>query len=135
MKKTVPLTLFAFLVAGAIGSKAEGPAIQLSQSVQIEKIAVGTGVQDRELVGQATEFSASLGRVYCWTKVTAQNVPTSVKHVWYLDGKKSAEVTLNVKYPRTRTWSNKAVGPGLWKVEVLDESGSVLSSVEFKVAQ
>jgi len=123
------------LVAGALGSKAEGPADQLNQSVQIEKIAIGTGIQDRELVGQATEFSASLGRVYCWTKVIAQNVPTSVKHVWYLDGKKSVEITLNVKYPRTRTWSNKAIRPGSWKVEVLDESGSAVSSVEFKVTQ
>jgi DUF2914 family protein len=100
---------------------------------QVEKIALGTGVEARELVGEATEFDASVGRIFCWTKIISQNVPTTIKHVWYADAEEAAEVTLNVQYPSTRTWSSKVIKPGKWRVEVLSETGAVLASAEFTV--
>jgi hypothetical protein len=101
--------------------------------VQVEKIALGTGVESRELVGEATEFDVSAGRIYCWTKITSQNVPTTIKHVWYTDEQNPAEVTLDIKYPTTRTWSNKAIWAGKWRVEVVSEAGDVLASADFTV--
>ena len=100
---------------------------------QVEKIALGTGVEARELVGEATEFDASIGRIYCWTKIISQNVPTSIKHVWYADEENAGEVSLNVQYPSTRTWSSKAIKPGKWRVDVLSETGEVLASTDFTV--
>ena len=101
--------------------------------VQVEKIALGTGLESRELVGEATEFDVSAGRIYCWTKIVSQNVPTTIKHVWYTDEQKPAEVTLDIKYPTTRTWSNKAIWAGKWRVEVVSEAGDVLASADFTV--
>ena len=67
--------------------------------------------------------------------MTADQAPTTVKHVWTADGKKEAEVSLDVKYPAVRTWSSKSVWPGSWKVEAVDEKGTVLASKEFTVAK
>lgn len=103
------------------------------KSLQIDKIAVGTAVESKELMGTATEFDSSITRIYCWTKVVAANPPSKVTHIWYADGKKEAEVPLPINYSATRTWSSKNVWPGNWKVDVMDEAGSVLSSVEFGV--
>jgi hypothetical protein len=101
--------------------------------VQVEKVALGTGLESRELVGEATEFDVSAGRIYCWTKIVSENVPTTVTHVWYADAEKAAEVPLNIKYPTTRTWSSKAIWAGKWRVEVVGETGDVLASTDFTV--
>src|SRR5881397_2656932 len=122
------LSLAATVVAQAPKEQAEPPNLY-----EVEKIALGTGVESRELVGEATEFDVSAGRIYCWTKVVSQNVPTTIKHVWYTDEQQPAEVPLNIKYPVTRTWSNKAIWAGKWRVEVVSETGDVLASADFTV--
>ena len=103
------------------------------KAVDIEKIAVGTAIDNKELTGTAKEFDASMNRVYCWTKVTASNPPTKINHVWYAEDKQEAEVPLEIKYSSMRTWSSKNVWPGRWKVEVTSDSGEVLSSTDFTV--
>jgi len=90
-------------------------------------------VESRELVGEATEFDVSVGRIYCWTKIISQNVPAAIKHVWYADEQQVAEVPLNINYPSTRTWSSKAISAGKWRVEVVGETGEVLASTDFTV--
>lgn len=103
------------------------------ESVQVERIALGTGVESRELMGEATEFDMSAGRIYCWTKVNAQTVPTTIRHVWYAGEEKAADVPLDIKYATTRTWSSKAVWPGRWRVDVVSETGAVLASLDVTV--
>ena len=122
------LSLGATVFAQAPKQQAEAP-----KPYQVEKIALGTGVESRELVGEATEFDVAVGRIYCWTKINSQNVPTTIKHVWYTDGEQAAEVPLNINYPSTRTWSSKAVSAGRWRVEVVGETGEVLASTDFTV--
>ena len=122
------LSLGGTAVAQAPEKQAEAPKL-----VQVEKIALGTGLESRELVGEATEFDVSAGRIYCWTKITSENVPTTIKHVWYADAETAAEVPLNIKYPTTRTWSSKAIWAGKWRVDVVSETGDVLASTDFTV--
>src|SRR2546422_11354009 len=122
------LSLAATVVAQAPKEQAEPPNLY-----QVEKIALGTGVEARELVGEATEFDASVGRIYCWTKINSQNVPATITHVWYADEEQVAEVPLNINYPSMRTWSSKAISAGKWRVEVVSETGEVLASTDFTV--
>ena len=128
------MVLLAVLSFGAtVFAQAPKQQAEAPKPYQVEKIALGTGVESRELVGEATEFDVSVGRVYCWTKIISQNVPTTIKHVWYADEEKADEVTLNIQYPSTRTWSNKAIRIGKWRVEVVSETGEVLASTGFTV--
>ena len=64
------LSLAATVVAQAPKEQAEAP-----KPYQVEKIALGTGVESRELVGEATEFDVSVGRIYCWTKSIPKMFP------------------------------------------------------------
>ena len=67
--------------------------------------------------------------------MSADPVPATLKHVWYADGTKEAEVALDIKYPSMRIWSSKSVRPGSCKVEAVDDKGPALSSKEFTVAK
>jgi len=100
---------------------------------KVERIVFATSVEDREPVGENTEFDQSVGRVHCWTKITAENPPVAFSHVWYKGDQKVLEVPLKANYSSTRSWSNKAISPGDWNVEVLDEKGEVLGSARFTV--
>ena len=132
MKKLLSFVACVLLAQGlaAAQEKSEKAA---SQDLKVEKIVVATSVENREPVGENTEFEASVGTVYCWTKITASTTPATIKHVWYLDDKKVFEIPLELKYASTRTWSSKSVQTGKWKVEVTDDSGTVLSSLTFTV--
>jgi hypothetical protein len=128
--------MLRYLIAGLAGVVLLGGALQVpaqESDLTVEKIVVATGVEDREPVGEATEFDASVGRVYCWTKVLAHEVPDEIRHVWFLDGEQVAEVSLQIRFPSTRTWSYKTITAGKWKVEVVDSGGTVISSTEFTV--
>ncbi|MBL0350868.1 MAG: DUF2914 domain-containing protein [Elusimicrobia bacterium] len=102
--------------------------------VEILGASVGTGVDNRELTGESATFDAGVTRVYCWTKAKAATVPGSLKHVWSVDGKEVSEVPLTLSVSPARTWSYKTVWPGAWKVEVKDDAGTVLKSIDFTVA-
>src|SRR5439155_16212308 len=90
---------------------------------------------NKEISGEAAQFDGSTTRVYCWTKVTSDQAPATLKHVWSADGKQEAEVPLEIKYTSMRTWSSKNVWPGSWKVDAVDDKGSVLASKEFTVTK
>ena len=128
------MVLLAVLsLGGAVVAQAPKEQVATPKPYQVEKIALGTAVEARELVGEATEFDVSVGRIYCWTRIISQNVPTTIKHVWYADGAQVAEVPLNINYPSVRTWSSKAISAGKWRVEVVSETGDVLASTDFTV--
>jgi hypothetical protein len=132
MKKLLSVVACVLLAQGlaAAQEKSEKAA---SQDLKVEKIVVATSVENREPVGENTEFEASVGTVYCWTKITASTTPATIKHVWYLDDKKVFEIPLEINFASTRTWSSKTVRTGNCKVEVTDDAGTVLASVTFTV--
>lgn len=132
MKKLVML-LGCVLVALGVAIVQEKTSKAADQGITVEKIVVATSVDNHDPVGENKEFEASVGTVYCWTKVTAKTVPVAIKHVWYFGDKKVFEQSLDLKFASTRTWSNKSVKSGSWKVDVTDDAGTVLSSVSFTV--
>jgi hypothetical protein len=115
---------------------AEKPKQMEAPILTVETIACGTAIEDRELQGQDTTFAKGTEKIYCWNLITGGENPTTVEHVWYLGGEEMARVTLDIKYPRVRTWSSKTILPewtGDWKVEVVDSAGKVIGSTAFKV--
>lgn len=129
------LTLSLPVGAEMEGSGAAAPsASEAAESAgQITKLVITTGVQNREPVDEVPAGGVAAEKVYCWVKAEFAQTPTTIKHVWYLGGEKQSEVTLNITSSPFRTWSNKTVIPGQWKVEVVAESGTVLYSKDFTV--
>jgi len=93
-------------------------------------------VVDRNPQGVANEFPSSVGRIYCFTRVTGME-KGEVIHRWVRDKKAETQVRLAVGGPSWRVWSAKSISlesVGSWKVEVVDAAdGRILKVLEFTV--
>jgi hypothetical protein len=108
-------------------------AAQEADEITVDRIAICTAVVDREPQGEGTEFDTTVERLYCFTELNG--AAGEVVHAWYQGDSLRAKVTLNKgQAGRWRTYSSKTMTPewqGKWRVDVLDENGSVLKSAEF----
>ena len=100
---------------------------------RIDSLVFATGIVSRDPVGVSNQFEASVGKVCCWTRVSTQKTPVTIKHVWYKEGRKVLEIPLTLEYFSGRLWSNKNITAGEWKVEVLDGAGEIIGSGKFTV--
>jgi hypothetical protein len=119
--------------ASPMATPPQAKGAEAKAAVKVEKIVVGTGVENREAVGAATAFDAAVGQVSCWVKLAVAEPPAKVKFVWSLGGKQVYEHPLDIK-SSGRWWAAKKVSAGSWKVEVQSENNESLGSVEFTVS-
>jgi hypothetical protein len=92
----------------------------------------------RECVGAQEVFALHEHNVpHVWMTVYSQNLPYVLKHVYYHEGERYAEVPLAITYPRMRTWSNVTLRSpthvGAWRVEIVTEDGTIVQQVTFRV--
>jgi len=118
-----------FVVTGGSSMSASG-----SDGLIIEALKFGTAVEKSEIVGEATSFSASTDKVYCWLKVTGGDSKTIILR-WYYNNAFSNDVPLEIKSNSMRTYAFKTIAgnQGTWRVEVIGESGAVLQAASFTV--
>ena len=113
-------------------------AQQEAPALMVESAAICEDVVDREPVGAGNSFSVSVGRLFCFTKIVGAGTDADITHAWYFGDIERARVVLTVKSSSWRTYSSKIlqaheIGP--WHVDVLDESGNVLDTIDFEVVQ
>ncbi len=116
----------AAVVSGALGA----------EDLTVTEIKTCTGVENREPVGEDSTFSRDVERVYCFTVIEGAETRTAINHVWYHGEEKRADVSLNVRPGRWRTWSSKRIvaeWTGDWRVDVEAEDGTVLESMVFTI--
>ncbi len=112
------------------------PALAWAGSLQVQDVAVGTGVSDRVPTGISTYFDSSVGKLYAFTRITGAEEEIRVYHQWYYGDVLVTEVPLSVRSGDWRTWSTKNVQPdwtGDWRLVVVSDDGSVLGSIKFAV--
>ena len=114
------------------------PAGEGQQAAQLEVsvASICRDVLDHEPDGYGTSFPVSVGKLYCFTKITGAQSPTQITHVWFFDGNERARIDLAVNSSSWRTYSSKIIQPhelGTWHVDVLDSGGNVLKRLEFEV--
>lgn len=134
------MALVGALISGVVpGTTATAQAAAPAEAaVQVTALAVGRGVENRLLVGQADHFAVDGGRV--WAHVTVKNPgpPTTVTMVWRRAGKERYRAELAVGTSTAwRTWTRVTPSPkrdaGAWEVEVLDAAGATLATLPFEV--
>ena len=135
MKKvfTSPVILIVCMALGMVFAVAA-----IASTIQVESSAIGEDVVNREVVSQGDSFSASVGKLYCFSKIANLENYTEVVHAWYYGSEQRARVTLNVNPPAWRTYSSKIIQAheiGVWRVEILDQDGNLLETVRFQVTQ
>jgi hypothetical protein len=105
-----------------------------AEALSVE-IKIGTGLENREIVGAADTFPAGTTQLVGWTRITGATKPTQIIHVWKLNGKEVASVPLSATSSPFRTNSRKTVvGPGTYTLEVRDMNGNVINSKDVTVA-
>ena len=134
--------LFLPLAIVVLGIMCLGPSniAEAQETVQLEVAvaAICKNVVDHEPVDSGISFPVSLGKLYCFTKITGAQNPTKITHVWYFGGTERARVELDVNSDNWRTWSSKIIQAheiGSWRVDVLDEAGTVLKELQFEITQ
>ena len=114
----------------------EAQIVQEPSNLQVELAVISKDVIDRAPVEAGSSFPVSVGKLFCFTKITGALNPTQVTHVWSFDGAERARVELAVNSPSWRTYSSKNIEKqevGAWRVEVIDSAGNVLQTLNFEV--
>ena len=135
MKKMVTLPVVLIV---CVSLSALFPVSVLAENMEVSTSAVCENVLNREAVSEASSFSASIGKLYCFSKIENIQSHTEVIHAWYFGDTQRARVTLNVNPPAWRTYSSKIIQPheiGNWRGEIFDPSGNLLETVRFEVTQ
>jgi hypothetical protein len=137
MKKMVSFSVaMVWLICLSLLIPAAGA--QEASTVQIVAAAICKDVVEREAVEVGTQFSNSVSRLYCFTKVVSTEIPNEIVHVWSYGDVERARVSLAVKAATWRTYSSKAIQShetGPWRVDVLDKSGNLLETINFEITQ
>ena len=111
---------------------------QQAGAISVESASICTGVANRQAVDVGTSFAVSVGRLYCFSKITDIPESTEIVHVWYYGDTERARVSLGVNPPAWRTHSSKIIQAheiGSWRVEIIDASGNLLETLKFETTQ
>jgi cytoskeletal protein RodZ len=104
-----------------------------ASSLGILDHGVGTGIENRQLVGRSDRFSEGT-EVSFWTHVQGGSRGDRIHHVWLQQGVERWRIGLTVGGARWRTYSSKMLHPGSagdWAVEARDDAGRVLARRDF----
>ena len=105
-----------------------------SSAMAVNDAKTTTEVKDREAVDTSTSFNKG-DKVTVWLSVKNPTEPNKVKLVFFRNDAKAGTIELDVgKSYRWRTWARRTVGSaGDWKVDVRDDDGNSLKTLEFTV--
>lgn len=102
-------------------------------TLEIVEGVIAREVVDRQPRGDGPYAEGT--EVHCFTRISNPGGQRrQIKHLWYHGDVRKSAIPLSVKAETWRTWSNVPVhGTGAWRVDVVDEAGTVLKSLPFTV--
>ncbi len=131
--------LFAFfasllLLAIPFSLRMTGRAQEATLTVEVGVIC--RDVVDREPVGPGESFEATVGKLFCFTKIVGAKEPGKITHVWYHGETEKFRINLPVSSASWRTWSSKTIQAsevGAWHVDILAPDDAVLKILNFEI--
>lgn len=122
---------------GELTAGSSSESVTADAELDVLQASVCAEIRNRMPAGVATSFPTSAQRVFVWSKIHAQQFPSKVRHIYYFNGQKISEVTLDVRSTYWRTWSSKNISnnryQGEWRVDITSTDGKVLRRLYFKV--
>jgi hypothetical protein len=102
--------------------------------MSVTELTLAREVVDRAPKGVTDRFAEG-AEVNCYTRIDNPNGGLrAIRHQYYFGDELKRSLELKVKGTTWRTWSNKRVyGRGDWRVDVVDEAGTVLATKPFVV--
>jgi hypothetical protein len=124
------------VIAPLIIALPQAATLHAQETLGVAAASICRAVVNQQPIGTGPGFEASVGKVYCFTKITGAQKPTEISHVWYYDDIQRAKVPLSVKSSSWRTYSSKKIQTheiGDWHVDVLGPTGQILRTLQFKI--
>jgi hypothetical protein len=135
MKKAY--AIFAVVVVtGLLLGLALPVAAEDASSLVVQDPAICLDVVTRACVDANDVFPASVGKLFCFTKILGAQEPITITHAWYFGDIERARVDLTIRSANFRTFSSKRIQPheiGNWRVDVLGPGDVVLKTITFEV--
>jgi hypothetical protein len=129
MRHLVLMAIGLAWIFGAIPAQAQEAGSKAK--LEITDARLGRGVEDREITGEDSTFTAG-EQVYVWMRVVGG--PSDPITVTWKVGEHSSSYQLQVGGSPWRTWACKTVASaGEWEVTVADPDGGVLRRLSFHV--
>jgi hypothetical protein len=112
------------------------PPVDTTQ-VELVSAHLCEGVHERKPLAKREVFHPSIDkRAYLWMEVNSKEQPFVMQHIYYRNDRKYCEVSLEIRFPRMRTWSYvtlvDADQVGRWRVEIACNE-RVLKTLSFRV--
>ena len=131
------ISVLSFLASITIAQEktAPGEPSQKPAKFNIERLVIGTGVENLDPVGVADSFPSSTDKLYCFVEAKNIAADTQITAVWFHGEKKVLETPLSLKAgARWRTYAHKNLYgmAGTWRVEINDAKGNPVNEVVFK---
>jgi hypothetical protein len=109
----------------------EPPAETAERMLTVEMAKLGTGVEERELVGESSTFGVG-EKAWLWLHLLGG--PADPITVTWTSGEDTYSTELDIGASRWRTWAYKTLWrAGEWSVTVVDANGSELHTQTFVV--
>ena len=109
------------------------PTSDTNARLSVTEFGVGTGVENRALVGKGEFFSRGDSCAF-WTRVVGGRDGDEISHLWLRDGNVAMSVSLPIGASHWRTYSTLQLGSaGDWIVEARDAENRLLARSTFNV--
>jgi hypothetical protein len=112
-------------------------ASQETVPLEVTDGAICLNIVNLECLDASTRFDASVGKLFCLTRITGAQDATHITHVWYFGEEERARVELDVRSSSWRTYSSKIIlihEIGEWHVDVLGPEGELLKRLPFEIS-
>ena len=136
MNRAIRKGSMAALLAGMAVAVFGMTASPASAEMAVSEIVLTTGVVAREPTDAKDTIDAmnGEGKAYIFARVKNTGDTANLSFVWHYGGDERARKTVNIGTSSSwRTWSRSAVGPGSWRVDLVDDAGTVLAQKTFNV--
>ena len=115
------------------------PVLESIDGLSIERLVTAPEVERREPVAASSIVGHHDERVYAFVEVSNESAEDKTLLVHFIgpDGQVSGGIELRIPAasPRWRTWAytRHATKPGLWRVEIRSEDGTLIGALPFEV--
>src|SRR3990172_6096049 len=77
---------------------AQAPSKPVPASLSVPEIVVATDIERSKPIGAAERFPSTVGKLFCFTRITGAKGETSVRHLWFYGDRLMSEVLSPVKW-------------------------------------
>jgi hypothetical protein len=115
------------------------PELESLDGITIERLVTAPEVERREPLAATSVFGPHDERVYAFVEVRNESEEDKTLRVHFIgpEGQVSGGIELRIpaSTPRWRTWAytRNATKPGLWRVEIRSEDGTLVGALPFEV--